>query len=169
MNLNQINCIFEIVENSRYIEYYFMKQVLYFIFISLFFGSCHQKVNPNELSKINGYWEIEKVVFDKGEDKKYTVNEHFDYIEISNNKGIRKKVKPQLDGTFLVNNTFENVVFRMEDEKVFLDYSTAYAKWTEEIITLSDEKLVLKNTENTEYHYKKATSINVLGDGKKTK
>jgi hypothetical protein len=146
-----------------------MKNTFIILFISFLLVSCQQKINPNELSKINGYWEIEKVVFDKGEDKKYTLNEHFDYFEISNNKGIRKKVKPQLDGTFLVNNTFERVAVRMEDEKVFLDYSTAYSKWTEEIITLSDEKLVLKNTKNTQYHYKKATAITILDNGKKTK
>jgi hypothetical protein len=52
---------------------------------------------------------------------------------------------------------------------VFFDYVTSYAKWSEELIVVSEEKLVFKNTEDREYHYKKATPINILGDGKKTK
>ncbi|MEM8521654.1 lipocalin family protein [Flavobacterium sp. PL12] len=146
-----------------------MKKTFAILFISVLFICCKQKINPTDIAKINGYWEIEKVTFDKGDDKDYKINESYDFFEIKDNKGIRKKVMPQLDGTFLVNDTFENVVVRFADDKVFLDYQTDYAKWTEEVITLSAEELVLVNIEKTEYHYKKATSINLLGDGKTTK
>ena len=146
-----------------------MKKTFAILFISVLFICCKQKINPADIAKINGYWEIEKVTFDKGDDKDYKINESYDFFEIKDNKGIRKKVMPQLDGTFLVNDTFENVVVRFADDKVFLDYQTDYAKWTEEVITLSAEELVLVNKEKTEYHYKKATSINLLGDGKTTK
>ena len=146
-----------------------MKKTFAILFISVLFICCKQKINPSDIAKINGYWEIEKVTFDKGDDKDYKINESYDFFEIKDNKGIRKKVMPQLDGTFLVNDTFENVVVRFADDKVFLDYQTDYAKWTEEVITLSAEELVLVNKEKTEYHYKKATSINLLGDGKTTK
>lgn len=147
-----------------------MKNFFKILFISFLFISCQQKINPEDIFMINGYWEIEKVVFDQGKDKNYTINESYDYFEIAkNNKGFRKKVIPQLDGTFLVNDVQENVNIRFENEKVFLDYTTPYTKWTEELIAISVEKLVCKNTENKEYHYKKATSINSLSDGKKTK
>lgn len=146
-----------------------MKKTFGILFVSLLFVACKQKINPADIAKINGYWEIEKVTFDKGKDKDYKMNESYDFFEVKNNKGIRKKVMPQLDGTFLVNDTFENVTVRFTDDKVFLDYETAYAKWSEEIIALSAEELVLLNKENKEYHYKKATSINLLGDGKTTK
>lgn len=147
-----------------------MKNIVGFLFVSFLFISCHQKIKPEDISKINGYWEIERVVFDGGKDKNYTINESYDYFEITNNnKGFRKKVIPQLDGTFLVNHTQESVKVRFGNDKVYLDYSTPYAKWTEELITISDDKLVCKNAENKEYHYKKAASINILGDGKKVK
>jgi hypothetical protein len=42
------------------------------------------------------------------------------------------KVMPQLDGSFIVNDAFENVDVRFKDDKAFLDYSTLYAKWSEE-------------------------------------
>jgi hypothetical protein len=147
-----------------------MKKTFRILVLSLLFVGCQQKIKPTEIAKINGYWEIEKVVFDAGEDKAYKMNENFDYFQInSNNKGVRKKVMPQLNGTFLVNDTFENVVVRFANDKVFLDYSTPYMKWTEELIALSDVELVLVNAEKKEYHYKKTGAINLLDDGKETK
>jgi hypothetical protein len=147
-----------------------MKKTVKILVLSLLFVGCQQKIKPTEIAKINGYWEIEKVVFDKGEDKDYRMNENFDYFQIdSNNKGFRKKVMPQLNGTFLVNDTYENVVVRFANDKAYLDYSTPYTKWTEELIALSDAELVLVNAEKKEYHYKKTGAINLLDDGKETK
>ena len=147
-----------------------MKNTLVILFVLFLFISCQQKIMPSDISKINGYWEIEKVVFDQGKDKDYTINESYDYFEIGkNNHGFRKKVMPQLDGTFLVNDSQESVMVRFENDKVFLDYATPYAKWSEELIEVSKDKLVFKNAENKEYHYKKAAPINLEGNGKKTK
>tara|TARA_R110000868_G_scaffold6729_1_gene37603 strand:- start:6250 stop:6690 length:441 start_codon:yes stop_codon:yes gene_type:complete len=146
-----------------------MKNMFRILLLSLFFVGCQQKIQPADIAKINGYWEIEKVVFDKGEDKDYKMNESYDYFEIANNKGIRKKVMPQLNGTFLVNDAYEKVTVRFDKDKVFLDYVTDYAKWSEELVALSDKELVLKNAENKEYHYKKTGPINLTGDGEKTK
>ncbi len=148
----------------------FMKKIVGFLFVSFLFISCQQKIKPEDISKINGYWEIGKVVFDQGDDKEYGINESYDYFQIDkNNKGFRKKVMPQLDGTFLVNDSQESVNVRFKDDKAFIDYSTPYAKWSEELIAVSDKELVLKSAEKKEYHYKKAESLNILGDGKKTK
>lgn len=146
-----------------------MKKVLKLLLIFFLFVSCQQKISPADVTKINGYWEIEKVVFEKGKDKDYGMNESYDYFEIANNKGIRKKVMPQLDGTFLVNDAYENVSIRFKDGKIFLDYVTPFAKWSEELVAISDAELVLVNTKKTEYHYKKAGPINLLDDGKKVK
>ena len=146
-----------------------MKKTFGILFVSLVFIACQQKIKPADIAKINGYWEIEKVTFDKGKDKDYGMNESYDYFEIKNNKGIRKKVMPQLDGTFLVNDTFENVTVRFADDKVFLDYATPYMKWSEEVIALSAEELVLLNKEKKEYHYKKTAPVNLLENGKTIK
>ena len=146
-----------------------MKKTCSILLIAFLFVACQQKIKPGDISKINGYWEVEKVVFESEKDKEYGMNEVFDYFEIKNNIGIRKKVMPQLDGTFLVNDAFENVTVRFADEKVFLDYATPFMKWSEEVIVLSAEELVLLNKDKMEYHYKKATAINVLGNGKTTK
>ena len=146
-----------------------MKNVFRILIVSLFFVGCQQKINPGDIAKINGYWEIEKVVFEQGKDKDYKMNETYDYFKIKGNKGIRKKVMPQLDGTFLVNDAYEDIKVRFAADKVFLDYSTPYMKWSEELVAISDDELVVINAEKKEYHYKKAGPINLLGDGKKTK
>jgi hypothetical protein len=147
-----------------------MKKVFVVLLVALLFVGCKQKITPADVANINGYWEIEKVVLADGKDKKYGMNESFDYFRIDkNNTGIRKKVMPQLDGTFLVNDSFENVKIRFADDQTFLDYSTPYMKWSEEIIALTPTELVVLNAEKKEYHYKKTGPINLDDYGKKTK
>ena len=147
-----------------------MKNLVTIVLFSFLLVGCKQQIQSTDIPNINGYWEIEKVVFDEGEDKEYSANQNYDYFQIDkNNQGIRKKVAPQLDGTFLVDDSFEKVRVRFQDDKAYLDYVTPYMKYTEEIIALTAEELVVLNAQKKEYHYKKATAINILGDGKKTK
>ncbi|QZK90840.1 hypothetical protein K5V07_10195 [Flavobacterium sp. CHNK8] len=146
-----------------------MKKVVGFFVLILVFLACKQNIKTEDVALLNGYWEVEKVVFDSIEDKEYRMNEVYDYFKIVKEKGIRKKVMPQLDGTFLVNDVEEKVAVRYEDDRVFIDYTTPYMKWSEEIIALTNEELVLLNKDKTEYHYKRATAINLMGDGKEIK
>lgn len=147
-----------------------MKNLVTIVLFSFLLVGCKQQIQYTDIPNINGYWEIEKVVFDEGEDKEYSASQNYDYFQIDkNNQGIRKKVAPQLDGTFLVDDSFEKVRVRFQDEKAYLDYATPYMKYTEEIIALTAEELVVLNAQKKEYHYKKATAINILGDGKKAK
>lgn len=104
---------------------------------------------------MNGYWEIEKAELPDGSKKEYKVNTTIDFFEIKGKTGFRKKVMPQLDGKYLMNNLSENITVSNNEGAIILNYSTPYAKWKEEIISLSDEKLVIKNDQDIEYHYKK--------------
>jgi hypothetical protein len=146
-----------------------MKKIVGFFILILVFLACKQNIKTEDVALLNGYWEVKKVVFDSIEDKEYRMNEVYDYFKIVKDKGIRKKVMPQLDGTFLVNDVEEKVAVRYEDDRVFIDYTTPYMKWSEEIIALTNEELVLLNKDKTEYHYKRATAINLMGDGKEIK
>ena len=146
-----------------------MKNTFIILVLSLLFVGCKQEIKPADIAKLNGYWEIEKVVFDKGEEKAYGMNENFDFFQIKGTKGTRTKVMAQLDGTFLTTNTFENVSVRFTDKGTFLDYKTDYAKWSEELISVSDKEFVVKNEQQKEYHYKKAAPLKILNDGKETK
>lgn len=147
-----------------------MKKAFLILLLTTLTSACHKKVTAADIPKINGYWEIEKVVFPDGTEKEYAVNQTFDYFSVTNNKGFRKKVTPQLDGSFLVNDDAENITISEENEKFIINYSTFLTKWKEEIYSISDEKLVLINDAKNEYHYKKTGAINVTTpDGKTTK
>lgn len=138
-----------------------MKKIIVVFATFLTLISCNQKNKQEDLPKINGYWEIEKVLLPDGEKKEYKVNESIDYFELKDKKGFRKKVYPQLDGKYLINNVKENIVISDSSGIFFVNYTTAYSKWKEQIITLKDSILVLKNPDKLEYHYKRQTPFSL--------
>ena len=138
-----------------------MKNFLKIMPFFLFLIACQQKIDSKDIQKLNGYWEIEKVVSAEGVKKNYNVNETIDFFQIKNNSGFRKKVMPQFDGRYLVNNQSEGIKIIEKDNKTYISYTTPYAKWNEQIIELSDAKLVLKNEQNIEYQYKKPIPFSV--------
>jgi hypothetical protein len=129
-----------------------MKKTCVSLILCLVLISCQNEIELNELSN---YWEIKEVENPNGGVKKYTFNENIDFFEIQENIGIRKKVKPQLDGSFIVTNDFETFEIEELNGSYFLIFSTEYASWKEEIKTLNDEKLVLKNEDGLLYTYRK--------------
>lgn len=138
-----------------------MKKAVGFVVLTLVLMSCKQTVTSKDVEKINGYWEIEKVELPNGEDKDYKVNPTIDYFELKNNKGFRQKVMPQFDGTYLTNNLKETIQVTEESGDFYINYTTQYGKWKEEIIEIKDSVLVLKNKEDLEYHYKKSVPFSV--------
>ncbi|MBA4154870.1 lipocalin family protein [Flavobacterium sp.] len=138
-----------------------MKHFFYSILISVFFISCQEKVTLESISKINGYWEIQKVELPDGQKKEYKINETVDYFEWKESVGFRKKVTPQFDGTFLINDELEEIQIKDSSGIFQIHYKTPYTQWKEEIITLTDSILVLKNKQNLEYHYKRFTPFSI--------
>lgn len=125
------------------------------LFVSIVLISCHASVSKDDVKKLNGYWEIKKVELSSGEKKDFNVNETIDYFEIKNNEGFRQKVMPQFDGKFRTNDIKEKIKIAEKDNATFIEYTTTYGKWKEEIITIEDSTLVLKNKDNVIYTYKK--------------
>ena len=125
------------------------------LFFALLLISCHSNVKKEDINKINGYWEIKQVKFSTGKTKDYKINETIDYFELKNNEGFRQKVMPQFDGKFQTNNIKESIKIVEKDNSFFIEYYTKFGKWEEEIVTIEDSTLVLKNKENLEYTYKK--------------
>lgn len=130
-----------------------MKKILLFLCCT-FIVSC-SKVEEKDIDLLNGYWEITKVEMPSGEQKEYKINESVDFFKVENLKGFRKKMVPQLDGTFLTNEVQENLVVEFVDGKAVAHYKTDYANWDEEIVKLSDKELVVKNQQDIQYFYTK--------------
>lgn len=118
--------------------------------------SCQSEIKKENLKNLNGYWEIKQVTLANGETKDYKVNETIDFIELKNNNiGFRQKVMPQFDGTYKTNGIKESIKILETKDSYFLECQTQYGKWNEEILTLEDSTLVLKNKQNLIYTYKK--------------
>jgi hypothetical protein len=137
-----------------------MKKIFLFIVFGLLL-SCKQTISKTDLNNLNGYWEIEKVELPDGDKKEYKVNETIDFFKIKDGKGIRKKVMPQLDGTYLTNDIQEDIVIAVKDGDATIKYKTTYASWNEEIIELTKDKLVIKNQQDFEYHYKRPVKFSI--------
>ncbi|WP_293891098.1 lipocalin family protein [Flavobacterium sp.] len=131
-----------------------MKKISIFFF-ALLLISCHSNVQQEDIAKLNGYWEIKQVKFSTGKTKDYKVNETIDYFELKDNHGFRQKVMPQFDGKFQTNGIKENIKLVENDNTFFIEYNAKFGKWKEEIISIEDSTLVLKNKDNLEYTYKK--------------
>ncbi len=138
-----------------------MKNCFKILFLLLICVSCKQHISQQDIAKLNGYWEIEKVVSPDFENKNYKISETIDYFKIENNIGFRNKVTPQFNGKYLVNEFPEKLKIVTKDNKTYIEYSTTFAKWKDEIISISDSELVVKNESNIEYHYKKPTPFSV--------
>ena len=145
-----------------------MRKVIFLLSFTIAFAACSHKIEPSEVAKMNGYWEIEHVVLANGEKKDYAINETYDYFEINGKSGSRTKVMPQLDGTFLTNGISEQLKIVTEKGETFIAYKTDYATWREQLLEVTDTELVLLNPEKNEYHYKKTGPINLKADGQKT-
>ncbi len=130
-----------------------MKKTITIFLLGILLVSCKQTITDKDVAKINGYWEIQKVELPEGGKKEYKVNETIDFFQIKDNKGFRQKVMPQLDGTYLTNDIKETVSISNKEGNYYINYSTNYGKWKEEIVEIKDSILVLKNEANLEYHY----------------
>lgn len=133
-------------------KHYFFKITL--ICSLVFLASCSQ--NKDEMLKnLPGYWEIESVKTEDGFVKEFTISTTIDFIELNDNKGLRTKVNPQLDGSFKNNGTTENFTVDTTKEKLVLNYDNNLSKWAEDVVQVTKNKLVVLNEEGKEYTYKR--------------
>ena len=139
-----------------------MKNFLFaFVAVALFTSCQEKKAETFDENLLNGYWEIEQVTMSDGTKKEYKMSEAIDFFEIKNDSGYRKKVTPQIDGTYLVNDSDENIKVEKTNKGTFISYKTDYAKWKEEIIELTADQLILENDQHIQYQYKKPIPFTV--------
>ena len=121
----------------------------------LLLSSCNQQGKSADIAALNGYWEIDKVVFPGGSDKNYSVNQLVDYFEVKDTKGFRKKLQPKGDGSFLTSDDAQEFEILQDGGSYLIRYRNSMSNWEEEVVELSPEKLVLRSDAGTEYHYKR--------------
>lgn len=132
--------------------------VLLILFLSI---GCSEDITGEDLKKLNGYWEIDRVTFPNGKTKEYTVNTSVDYIQLEGFEGFRKKVHPKLNGTFETSNDAEIFLISKEKEGFFINYKTQLSEWSERLITLESDSFSVVNSEKIEYQYKRFEPISI--------
>ena len=136
-------------------------RIISLFLICLLLISCKESVSHTDLPLLEGYWEIEEVVFPDGNSKTYSVNTTIDYFEYTDKKGFRKKVQPRLNGTYVTSDDAASFEIVEKNDKFILIYKNELSQWEEEIKSLSQEKLVLASSEGVVYNYKRFVAISI--------
>ena len=137
-----------------------MRTFVCILIVFSFFG-CANPPSIAELPKLNGYWEITKVTFADGQEKDYGLNTTIDYIEITHNKGFRKKMQPKLDGTYSTSNDAEFFTVSQREASLFLEYQNGLSQWEEQLLKISEDSYTVINEEQIRYTYRRYQPINV--------
>ncbi len=127
----------------------------------IIFLGCSNGVSRGDLSHLNGYWEIEQVVFSDGEEKNYKVNAMVDYIHLEGMEGFRKKLRPNYDGTYQTSDDAEKFVISKREGSFILNYKTGFSEWTELLTALDADTFSVVNEEGKEYNYKRFEPISI--------
>ena len=130
-------------------------KLIYTIFLALLI-SCNTSTPESNMVLLPGYWEIDHVVFPDGTKKQYTVNSNIDFISFnSDSTGIRKKLAPKLDGSFIQTKSAQEFTIIKKSDSLILQYRTPYATWREWIVSASENSLTTQNKQGQVYVYKK--------------
>lgn len=137
-----------------------MKFSVIFLQVLLFWG-CANNVSEEDLKHLNGYWEIEKVIFPNGQTKEFKTSTTIDYFELEGSKGFRKKVQPKFNGTFETSNDAELFTIVRTDSDFEFRYKNAENEWQEKIREISSESFSVVNRDTITYTYKRFEPINL--------
>jgi hypothetical protein len=127
--------------------------------------SCNSKPDAKDISKLNGFWEIEKAETPYG-DKSYKMNQMVDYFKIEDSTGFRKKMQPSLLGNYQSSQNREYFKIQELQDSLVLVYETDYDTWTETILKIEDDEFVVKNKQDFIYTYKRHEPNNLDLDEK---
>ncbi|WP_209399585.1 hypothetical protein [Pseudozobellia sp. WGM2] len=136
-------------------------QRIIFLGLLILLGACSSKVSKEDLGLLNGYWEISKVTFPDGNIKEYNVNTSVDFIMLEDLKGYRKKMQPNLSGTYRTSDDAESFVVAETDDSFAIHYKTDLSEWTEVIETLQKNTFSVTNEEGIRYDYKRFEPISI--------
>ncbi|WP_373517207.1 hypothetical protein [Pricia sp.] len=137
-----------------------MTKIVLLGWLFIFFG-CSSGVSKEDLSQLNGYWEIEQVVFPDGNSKEYKVSTTIDYIQMEGLKGFRKKVSPKFDGTYETSDDAETFTILETDGSFTINYKTELSEWSEKLVALDAVTFSVVNAEGLQYDYKRFEPISI--------
>lgn len=134
-----------------------------FLLCSFLLIACKPSTDE-AISNLNGYWQIESAELPEGITKNYNFSALVDFIEVKENKGIRKKVQPQLGGRFISSEDAEVFEIKVENDSINLYYTTPYDAWKETVISSEEDELIILNPNGIIYTYKRFTPFTDYGE-----
>ena len=140
----------------------------YLIFLSLIlssFISC-KKQSTIDLTNLNGYWEIDRVVISdksqqQGQDpeKNYNFNKSIEYFSTKDSLGFRTKVVPSFNGKYETNNQKLNYTISHQKGIYYITYKNIGNTWKDKLIEASENQICIANQRGDKYIYRKFTPI----------
>ncbi len=122
--------------------------------------ACKSSIQEGEISRLEGYWEITKVVFQDGTTKPYTVNTTVDYIGIDGFNGYIKKMKPGLNGRYQTSNKAAQFKLIQKDGLWEMHFE-GDQKSTLSLLELDSLEYAVKDQGQVRYYYKRYEPINI--------
>ncbi len=138
-----------------------MKKLFLLLILSTTGIACNRPSPQEKIENLNGYWEIKKAELPEGITKEFRFSELVDYIQVENGKGFRKKVRPQLDGSFITSEDRENFEVKVENDSINLYYTTPYNSWKETVLTSEENEIQVINPRGIIYTYKRFTPYSI--------
>ena len=138
-----------------------MKKVLIVFASAMFWACADTSISEDDLHYLNGYWEISTVEFSDGTQKSYSLNPTIDFILLENGKGFRKKVHPQLDGSYNTSRDAETFTMSRVGNVYTLHYKNNLSEWEETLIQLDSISFSVRNEAGILYTYKRFQPISI--------
>ena len=137
-----------------------MQKHLYLILLLTVITACKSSIQEGEISRLEGYWEITKVVFQDGTTKPYTVNTTVDYIGIDGFNGYIKKMKPGLNGRYQTSNKAAQFKLIQKDGLWEMHFE-GDQKSTLSLLELDSLEYAVKDQGQVRYYFKRYEPINI--------
>tara|TARA_B110000037_G_scaffold84468_1_gene100308 strand:+ start:251 stop:673 length:423 start_codon:yes stop_codon:yes gene_type:complete len=137
-----------------------MQKYLYLLLLLAVITDCKSPIKEREISSLEGYWEITKVVFQDGTTKPYIVNTTVDYIGIEGLNGYIKKMKPGLDGRYQTSNKAAQFKLLLRNE-VWEMHFEGDLNSTLSLLELDSLEYAVKDQGQVRYYYKRYEPINI--------
>jgi hypothetical protein len=137
-----------------------MQKHLYLLLLLTVITTCKSSIQEGEISRLEGYWEITKVVFQDGTTKPYTVNTTVDYIGIDGFNGYIKKMKPGLNGRYQTSNKAAQFKLIQKDGLWEMHFE-GDQKSTLSLLELDSLEYAVKDQGQVRYYYKRYEPINI--------
>lgn len=123
--------------------------------------SCGSAPDNDDLRHLNGYWEIEQVTFPNGATQTFPPSTTVNYYFLEGEAGFLKKVQPELNGRYLVNDDKIELKIISRNESLLLHFTGKEDSWEEVLEVLTSDRLETRHDNGLRYQYHRYTPITI--------